>query len=363
MSGSVYDGLPDAVIVVDRARRVEDANAAALALVGYPADALIGARVDELLEPRGRDGGAVWAGDWPDAARLLTVAGIPEQAIQLRAADGREVRVAVTGRYRRAADGSLDGAVFILRPLRRRDHEAASGIEVVSTVSHELRSPLTSVKGFTSLMLNRWDRLTDEQKREMVEQVHVDADRVTRLVTELLDISRLESGRFKLRRRMVELAPLIEKVIADVRHMHADLHVAMTIPENVPEVYADPDKIIQVLTNLVENTWKYAAGREVEAGVELLPDTEQVAISVRDRGPGIPPEDLHRVFTKFYRSGEGRPTGSGLGLYIARGIVEAHGGLMWVESELGRGAAFTFTLPAGVPHDLVVGVEHEGDGL
>lgn len=352
MTESAYDELPDAIVVLDVDQRIVDANAAASTLLGFGRAELIGAQAGELLALRGRDGGPVWVGGWPDSSRLASVSGIPEQVVQCRAASGEELSVAVTGRYRRNDGGGIAGAVFALRPVRRRDREAASGIEVVSTVSHELRSPLTSVKGFTSLMLNRWDRLTDQQKREMIEQVHVDADRVTRLVTELLDISRLETGRLKLRRRMIELPPLIDKVVGDVRHMHPNLEVALDLSENVPEVYADPDKILQVLTNLVENTCKYAGAEGVRVSVNTLEASGQVCLAVHDRGPGIPADDLHRVFTKFYRSGEGRPTGSGLGLYIARGIVEAHGGLMTVESTMGEGTVFSFTLPAGVPEEL-----------
>lgn len=357
MSEARFDQLPDAVLVLDRDRRIEEANERAVDLFGHPLDTLVGANVEELLAPRGRDGQPVWAEGWPRAAELDSVVRIPEQTVQIRMADGSDIRTSVTGRYRRDSEGAIAGVVLVARPLYRRDLEAASGIEVVSTVSHELRSPLTSVKGFVSLMLNRWDRLGDEQKREMLEQVNIDAERVTRLVTELLDISRLETGRLKLRRRMIELPPLIEKVVADVKNLHHGLEPMVAIPESVPEVYADPDKIMQVLTNLVENTGKYADGKGVEVRLDVVDDADDgdvVAIAVHDDGPGIPADDLDRVFTKFYRSGEGRPTGSGLGLYIAKGIVEAHGGGMQVASRLGEGCTFTFTLPAGVPEELEV---------
>lgn len=355
MSDIRFDDLPDAVLVLDRHRCIEEANQRAADLFGHPVDALVGATVDELLDPRGRDGQPVWAEGWPRAAELDSVIRIPEQTVQIRTADGSDVRVSVTGRYRRDLDGAVAGVVLSARPLYRRDLENASGIEVVATVSHELRSPLTSVKGFVSLMLNRWDRLGDHQKREMLEQVHVDAERVTRLVNELLDISRLETGRLKLRRRMIELPPLIEKVVADVKNLHDELEPTVVLPKSVPDVYADPDKIMQVLTNLVENTGKYADGKGVEVHADAIDGGDMVTVAVHDDGPGIPAEDLDRVFTKFYRSGEGRPTGSGLGLYIAKGIVEAHGGEMRVDSRLGEGCTFTFTLPAGVPEELEVG--------
>ena len=186
------------------------------------------------------------------------MARIPEHEVRLRAADGAEVRVMLTGRYERGADGRVRGAVLMLRDGARRRQAVAQGIEVISTVSHELRSPLTSVKGYTSLLLNRWDRLADEQKLMMLEQVHHDADRVTRLVTELLDISRLESGKLVLRRQMVDLPKLVVVVVEKVRMIEAEVRAEVDFDENFPQVYADPDKIEQVLTNLVENAAKYA---------------------------------------------------------------------------------------------------------
>src|SRR5207253_1557780 len=164
----------------------------------------------------------------------------------------------LTGRYERDGGGALTGAVIVLRDAQRRGRWGATGIEIVSTVSHELRSPLTSVKGYTSLLLNRWDRLGDDQKRMMLEQVHHDADRVTRLVTELLDISRLETGRLVLRRQMVKLADVAEAVVAHVGLGYPELEVETSFPAGFPEIYADPDKVEQVLTNLIENAAKYA---------------------------------------------------------------------------------------------------------
>lgn len=214
---------------------------------------------------------------------------------------------------------------------------------IVSTVSHELRSPLTSIKGYTSLLLNRWDRLDDEAKQMMLRQVHDDADRVTRLVNELLDISRLESGRLTLRRQDLDLLALARSVLEKVTMVEPLLEATVDVPADLPTVRADPDKIEQVLTNLVENAAKYGdpVGLEIRAEVEGA----SVAVAVTDRGPGIPAEDLPRVFDKFFRREEGRPSGTGLGLWISRGLVEAHGGTLTVTSEVGRGSTFRFTLP------------------
>jgi signal transduction histidine kinase len=310
---------------------------------------MLGRTIDELLDPRRLDGQPVWPNGWPRSTRLRSVVRIPEQRVRLRGADGRHVTAMVTGRYSRREDGQLDGAVLVLRDGARR-RAPAEGIEVISTVSHELRSPLTSVKGYTSLLLNRWERLADEQKRMMLEQVHHDADRVTRLVTELLDISRLESGRLVLRRQLVDVPALVAEVIVKVRMTEPQLDVAVQFPPNFPQAYADPDKVEQVLTNLVENAAKYASPK----GMAVAGATRDgyVEVSVTDKGDGIPSSDLPRVFTKFFRRAETRPTGSGLGLWISRGLVEAHGGKLDVESEIGTGSTFRFTLPTDPPPEL-----------
>ena len=201
---------------------------------------------------------------------------------------GKSVRVAVTGRYRRDDGGHLEGVVLALRPIERRNTLAASGVEVVSTVSHELRSPLTSVKGYTSLLLNRWDRLDDDQKKSMLEQVQHDADRVTRLITELLDISRLETGRLRLRCQMIDIAALAEVVVEKVRIGHPELSVSVTFPGDLPRVYADPDKVEQVLTNLLENAAKYADSPDVRVEGVYEEGRKDLRIAVHDVGKGIP---------------------------------------------------------------------------
>jgi signal transduction histidine kinase len=292
----------------------------------------------------------VWVDGWHPSALLPSVQTLPEQEIILRGVDGIDVRAFVTGSYQRDPAGEITGAVLVLRDASRRMHQTVTGIEIVSTVSHELRSPLTSVKGYTSLLMNRWDRLGDEQKRMMLEQVNHDADRVTRLITELLDISRLETGRLVLRRQMIDLSTLTELVLEQMAMEYPALDVTRRFDEAFPAVYADPDKVLQVITNLVENACKYGSPQGLEVTGEAT--EEEVALSVTDRGPGIPPEDLDRVFTKFFRRPEGKPTGSGLGLWISRGLVEAHGGRLSARSITGQGSTFRFTLPRVEPEVL-----------
>ena len=340
---SVVDRLPDGVLVLDADRRITAANRAAARLTGLdPAD-LVGRPCDGLLDWHDSDGARPRTGGWPAPTRLRGTRSIAPQAVTLRPAGGDPCTVTVSGTYTRDRSGGVTGAVLCLRPVSRGGRAAPSGVEIVSTVSHELRSPLTSVKGYTSLMLNRWDRLGDDQKKMMLEQVNHDADRVTRLITELLDISRLETGRLILRRQMVDLPRLAATVVEKVAMEYPELDARTEFPDGFPKVYADPDKIEQVLTNLVENACKYASPRGLQ--IDGTVEGESVSVCVHDRGEGIPESDLPKVFTKFFRRSVGRPTGSGLGLWISRGLVESHGGELQAESKVGQGSTFRFTLP------------------
>jgi signal transduction histidine kinase len=329
--------LPTAALVVDADRRVTDANDAARELAHRE---LVGEVLDDVLSAGDDD--APWDG-WHASAQLRSVHSVPERAARVRLVDGRYVPVLASARYQRDASGALAGALIELRPQRPRGKHVPSGIEIVSTVSHELRSPLTSVKGYTSLLLNRWDRVADDQKKMMLQQVHHDADRVTRLVTELLDISRLETGRLVLRRQLVDVVALATSVVDKLAVEYEGLACALDFSPDFPKLYADPDKIEQVLTNLVENAAKYASPEDVRVVGRVEGGFAKVA--VHDRGEGIPQADLPRVFTKFFRRDHGKPTGSGLGLWISRGLVEAHGGRLTAESREGEGSTFAFTLP------------------
>jgi PAS domain S-box-containing protein len=337
------DDLPVGVAVIGADRLVQEANVSVGALVGWSPVDLVGRRLDDILAPVDGDE-PIWLRSWHPSAGLRSVRGFPEHEANLRRADGSLVRVLVAGRYRRGPDGQLESVVVTARPAGgARRNASPSGIEVVSTVSHELRSPLTSVKGYTSLLLNRWERIPDEQKQAMLVQINHDADRVTRLITELLDISRLETGRLSLRRQEIDLVALAGAVVDHLTVQHPELDVTIVFPDGFPRVYADADKIEQVLTNLVENAAKYASpsGMRIEGSAEGT----EVTVAVEDRGEGIPAADLPRVFTRFFRRDHGRPSGSGLGLWISRGLVEAHGGRLTVTSIEGRGSIFRFTLP------------------
>ena len=336
------DLLSDGLLVLDADLRVIHANKSALEMAGYTRDELVGRACSDTLAARDLDGRDL-SRAWHPSTRLRSVSQIAEQTIVLRKRDGRDLVTSLSGSFQRDAAGRIETAIVSFRNAARRARTGVSGMEIVSTVSHELRSPLTSVKGYTSLLINRWDRLQDDQKQMMLEQVNHDADRVTRLISELLDISRLETGRLRLRRQLVDLPRLAANVVEKVGLEYPELDSKADFPEGFPKVYADPDKVEQVLTNLVENACKYGSphGLRIEGSL----GDEFVSVAVSDRGDGIPADDLPKVFTKFFRRSEGRPTGSGLGLWISRGLVESHGGDLTAESNVGTGSTFTFTLP------------------
>src|SRR6185503_18066712 len=200
------------------------------------------------------------------------------------------------------------------------------------------------VKGFTSTLLAKWDRFSDEQKKVMLETINYDADRVTRLLGDLLDVSRLEAGRLELKRQEVDVVALATDAVMRLR-LDADHHtLEVVFPNRFPKVTADPNRIEQVLMNLIENAIKYAK----EGKIFVSGDDGPAAVTVRvtDEGEGIPADHLPHIFTKFYRRGSGeRRSGTGLGLYICQGIVEAHGGELTVEKSDKTGTVFAFTLP------------------
>jgi two-component system sensor histidine kinase KdpD len=215
---------------------------------------------------------------------------------------------------------------------------------LLNSVSHDLRTPLASIKASASSLLDREIRWTDTERDEFLAIINTETDRLTRLVHNLLDMSRIEAG--ALDPRLVEssvgevVGPVVRRARAASRQ-----RVDVDVPEELPPVLVDPVRLDQVLTNLLDNTRSYAAGGPVQVVVRPVGGT--VELRVVDHGPGIPGPERERVFDQFYRlkGGGRRPEGTGMGLAICRGIVEAHDGTLLVETTPGGGATFVLTLP------------------
>jgi signal transduction histidine kinase len=214
--------------------------------------------------------------------------------------------------------------------------------DLVATVAHELRSPLTGVKGFVQALLNRWDKLSDDQRKLMLTTVNADADRLARLIAELLDVARIDTGRLQLYPRESSAEVLVGRVVGSIEAGTAR-SISLDVEEGLPEVFADPDKFTQVVTNLVENAIRHGQG-QVSVRLAALPSLPGVRITVDDEGEGIPVELRRRVFTKFWTTGESG--GSGLGMYIVGGLSRAHGGRVTIEDAPGGGARVMVDWPS-----------------
>jgi hypothetical protein len=346
------DELPDGVVVADEAGRIIVFNRAAARLSGLDPAEMIGKFVFDVLPLRDADSNDWWVYADPYHG-LPTRTRHPERSLYL--ADGTEVLVSV-GYVRdrqpgKGCAGSVRRLVISLRGAEQRERLDRSRAELVSTVAHELRSPLTSVKGFTATLLNKWGRFTDDQKRVMLETVNADADRVTRLITELLDVSRIESGRLEVHRQLVDVPDRARKIIAGrVAAGEPEDRFRLEVRSGMPETWLDADKVDQILCNLVENAVRHGAGIVTIVVEPARMDGEfgapdAAAVSVRDQGEGIAPDVASRVFRRFWRGK--RRGGTGLGLYIVKGLVEAHGGTICVRRAPGGGAEFRFIVPAG----------------
>ncbi len=272
----------------------------------------------------------------------------PPQEVQITSVPTRDAAQQIVGRLWAVQDMARE------RELDRLKHE------FVSVVSHELRTPLTSILGYTELLLAR--SFKPEDQRQFVQTVYHQADHLARLVDDLLNLSRLDAGSLKLSRWMVPLRQVITELVTQVGMLERH-RIVIRANDALPPVYVDRDKVKQIIFNLITNAIKYSPdGGEIELEVQETADLPAdhpagrwLVVRVRDQGIGIAPDDLPRIWERFYRvdnTNTRRIGGTGLGLSIARALVELHGGRIWVESEVGRGSLFSFTLPIADPRRL-----------
>jgi signal transduction histidine kinase len=373
----LLDSLVDGLIFVDLTGHVVYWNPRAEELLQWPAAEMIGRRADEMAERVAARASA------PDSvlSEFRTSLGALDQDTQvkfkvqsLRPTESHRASAvcdpSATERHSGPAlgkgegvdsvprliaarffparnnNGQMIGQEILVRDVTEERKADAMKSQLLSTVSHELRTPLASIKGFASTLLRqdvKWDERT---QRDFLRIIEEEADRLTEIIDNLLDISQIEAGALRVDKAPTQLRTLIREVVDEMR-MRTEAHwFVVDLPSDLPLVMADSRRIRQVLHNLIENAVKYSTGGQVTVACEV--EGEQVTTSVSDQGEGIPPEFLDRVFDRFFQVNGGstrRVGGSGLGLSISRGIIAAHGGRIWAESTVGQGSSFRFTLP------------------
>ena len=215
--------------------------------------------------------------------------------------------------------------------------------EMISKIAHELRSPLTSIKGFSATLVKRWDRFSDDQKLQFMETILSDANRMSRIITEVLDLARFEAGQLELMSADAHLASVVDKAVSDIEAVPGVERVKVDVPDDIT-VWADVDRLERIVATLVENGVKFSEDGPVELKASL--EGDKVIISVTDRGVGIEPERIDSIFSGPGPAGQmAGPRGTGLGLFLARRLVDAHQGNLAVDSTPGKGSTFTLTLP------------------
>ncbi|PUA79576.1 PAS domain-containing sensor histidine kinase [Nocardioides currus] len=338
---SLADLYPDGIVGATVGGEITLINDHAARLLGTTVEAASGSRVDAVLRLQDQDGRNWWHVNHPERS-LNTRSGIPEQS--WINTDGEEV-LTTARMVRDQPLGPVVGIAIGIRSGRGRARLDRERSDLVATVAHELRSPLTGVKGFVQALLNRWDKLNDDQRKLMLETVNADADRLVRLIAELLDVARIDTGRLPLYPRESDAVQLSRRVVDSVGAGTAR-EIELTADEDLPEVFADPDKFTQVLTNLVENAVRHGQGLVRVSLSRMSEDAAYpgVRICVDDEGDGIPKEMRNRIFTKFWK--HGASGGSGLGMYIVGGLTRAHGGYVQVTDAPGAGARVVVDWPS-----------------
>lgn len=225
--------------------------------------------------------------------------------------------------------------------------------QLLSLVSHELRTPLASIRGFANTLLQSDVKWSEEEKTDFIQEIDREADRLTRIVGDLLDMTYLEAGVLSLNRGKYKLHKVLESASDMLTKITEHHQLQLKVPEESPFVFVDQERIIQVLTNLVENAVKFSK-KSSQITIEASLDSDEIIVAVTDEGIGIPYKLLGKIFDRFYQVKAlvtGHKKGTGLGLSICRGIIAAHGGSIWVKSKAGKGSKFSFSLPVAKDSD------------
>lgn len=346
---ATISSIADGVVIYGPKGEITRMNPAAERMLGYsPAErALPVAERLRLLCIETPEGQPFPAEELPiyRALRGETVRGV---VAVVHSVDGRTLCVSASAAPIRGADGSLLGAVLTLTDITAMRQLQEQWAKHILGISHGLRTPLTVVQGQAQLLLQGLKKAgLDSQMRRSAEAIVAAGQRMGVMLRDLVDLMYMEAGQpLKLNRTSLEL----RSFVLDLKERLAGLletgRIRVEASEALPRVLADPDRLERILVNLLSNALRYSEA-SAEVTVSLARRGGEVVTSVSDRGPGIPPEEISLLFQPYSRMGLARRPRErlGLGLYIAKGLVEAHGGRIWVESEVGKGSTFSFTLP------------------
>ena len=329
-SVAILGNVADGIVAVDRDESIVLWNAAAERITGVPGEEALGRTVPEVLQRELRSEGGSVAGD---------------RLVPIRRAD-TEVWLSLTEAVMRDPSGETAGRIFAFRDISAERVVEQMRSDFVSTVSHELRAPLTSIYGFAATLLREDVEFEEEERRTFLAYIESEAQRLTTIVDKLLSVARLDAGDLQLEIGPVDVRSVVSEAVEGARaEAGAGHEFVVDLPEAPLAARTDPDKLRQVLANLVDNAVRFSpGGGKVTIGASRRGET--IVLSVADQGVGIPDIEQDRIFSKFYRVGDAQTGGTGVGLFIAQGLVSALGGRITVRSAEGRGSSFVIELPA-----------------
>ncbi len=340
---AILDAAADGLLILEPDHTIERCNRAFERFYGRPRQEIIGKKHHEIIvwarEPNGRTLEEAEAGGWPLTPHAhLYVEG------DLQRPDPPPLPVGIT--YAPLLyDGRLRNIIVSVRDITHFRQAEELKSTFISIISHELRTPVALIKGYASTLRREDMSLDPVLVQESLTIIEEEADRLSRMIDDLLDASRLQAGGLQLQRSEVSLPLLAERLAERFRTQTTKHTLIVDFPSHFPILLLDEGRMEQVLSNLISNAIKYAPSGEIRIQGQVRP--EQVIVCVSDQGPGIDPRDLPHIFDRFYRSETAirKTKGAGLGLYLARAIIEAHGGRIWADSSPQGGARICFSLP------------------
>jgi len=337
----------DGILTVDAAMRITGCNPALEQLIVRKSATIQGKPYHEILQPEDHSGNLLTSETCPLGEAFSTDAHSISREMIIHARDGQPIEVAVTASVVRSPEGIAISGVLNVRDIgRSKEHEMLSST-IVSVVSHELQTPISIIKGYASTLSRTDVTFTPEALRRRLHAIEEESDRLSHMVANLLYASRINAGGLTMNSGPVMITSLVSSCVRRFRARGIRHKIQLHLPEDIPVVEADAERIEEVIANLIDNASKYSKpGTTIVVTGNYTND--QVIVSVTDSGDGIPLREQQRVFDRFQRvDGEmtSKTSGAGLGLYICKAIVNAHGGQIWVESEIGHGSTFSFSIP------------------